>query len=86
MNYIFAHLSCLLVRRSVAFTGSAREAVQYALHYLGPLVHNHDGVMEDSSALSPCLTLPSVFDLLYHANQVSSLFALEAVVGNVCSK
>jgi len=29
------------------------------------------------------LNLPDVFDLLHHANQVSPLFALEAVVG-VC--
>jgi len=33
--------------------------------------------------LLPCLNLPDVFNLLHHANQVSPLFALEAVVG-VC--
>ena len=31
--------------------------------------------------LLPRLNLPDVFDLLHHANQVSPLFALEAVVG-----
>ena len=33
--------------------------------------------------LLPHLNLPDMFDLLHHANQVSPLFALEAVVG-VC--
>ena len=75
----------------MAFTGEASEAVHYALHYLGPLVtmepceggDGRNGMVGGNCRLLPCLDLPVVFDLLHHANQVSPLFALEAVVG-VC--
>ena len=83
----------MCVCRTVAFTGEASEAVQYALRYLGPLVKvqpcggesasGRNGIVGEKHILHPVLQLPDVFDLLHHANQVKPLFALEAVVG-VC--
>ena len=88
---ILCNVMCLC--RMVAFTGEASEAVQYALHYLGPLVEvqpcggesgsGRNGMVGEKNVLCPVLQLPDVFDLLHHANQVKPLFALEAVVG-VC--
>jgi len=74
--------------RTVAYTGEASEAVHYALRYLRPLVtvepcegdSGRNGMVGGNCRLLPRLNLPDVFDLLHHANQVSPLFALEAVV------
>ena len=73
----------------MAYTGEASEAVHYALRYLRPLVtmepcegdRGRNGMVGGNCRLLPRLNLPDVFDLLHHANQVSPLFALEAVVG-----
>ena len=76
----------IVLHRSMTFTGEASEAVHYALHYLGDLVVLEDGssttgITLKNQILNPCLSLPDVFELLHHANQVSPMFVLEAVVG-----
>ena len=79
-------ITVTLSLRAVAFTGEPHEAVHYALHYLGPLVHleagrKRNGLIEETESLYPSLTLPEVFQLLHHGNQVTPVFALEAAVG-----
>ena len=73
--------------RSVGFTGDASEAVHYALHFLTPLLtfdlrrrERHEAISQDQ-VVRPDLQLPGVFQLLHHANQVTPMLVLEAVVG-----
>ena len=40
-----------------------------------------NGLVGGAQLVSPCLRLPEVLELLHHANQVSPVFATEAVVG-----
>jgi len=39
------------------------------------------GKTEDEDKLTPCLDLPTVFELSYYSNHVISVFLLESVVG-----
>ena len=44
-----------------------------------------NGLVGGAQLVSPCLRLPEVLELLHHANQVSPVFAMEAVIGTcVC--
>ncbi len=73
--------------RAVGFAGECSEAVYYALHYLLPLVTldgckpGGHGPVSGDQVVRPCLELPDVFELLHHANQVSPMLLLEAVIG-----
>lgn len=73
--------------RAVGFAGECSEAVHYALHYLTPLVtfdgckaRGRDPISGDQ-VVRPRLELPDVFELLHHANQVTPMLVLEAVIG-----
>jgi len=77
--------------RSVGFTGEAAEAVHYALTFLTPLLTLDEqtrvnGRVTQDLVYKPCLELPDVFELMHHANQVTSLLALEAVLGETVCK
>ena len=73
--------------RSLGFAGTASEAVHYALHYLAPLLTSNlassrqNGRISCDQEVCPRLQLPDVFQLLHHANQVTPMLVLEAVVG-----
>ena len=70
----------------MGFTGEAAEAVHYALTFLAPLLTMDEqtrvnGKVTQDLVIKPRLELPDVFELLHHANQVTPLLALEAVLG-----
>lgn len=74
------------IHRSVGFTGSASEAVHYALVYLDSLLEvdkqfRRNGQVSCTLVIKPQLELPDVFEMLHHSNQVTPLLVLEAVVG-----
>ena len=77
----------LSVSRAVGFPGSSSESVHYALNYLCHLtrIERRDRVngMDESSAsiVYPKLTLPDVFELFHHTNQVTPIYILEAITG-----
>lgn len=64
--------------RALGFSGSSSEAVHYTITLLSNLVFydKATGVIS-----TPLQELPSALELFHHANQVSTMFIRESIIG-----
>lgn len=83
-------------RRDVGFCGKSRDVILHAVELLGPELvkvshknkssEDKNNNTNDSIILTPNLTLPKLFDLIYYSNVIVPIFAVEATVAAaVCS-
>lgn len=79
VHWIIRELQAL--RADVGFCGQSEDVILYAQKLLGKHLISKKWQEEDNDLkLYPNLTLPSVFELSYYANAVSTYFALESVL------